>query len=110
MALGVERLDDIKDEIEQLFKQLAGPKNSLLDKLKMLPQLGRVASWMPKTSNRRGECQEVIYQGDAADLDMLPVLKCWIHDGGSVYNPARHTHQRPTHRLAQCRHVPYASF
>ena len=92
MALGVERLDDIKDEIEQLFKQLAGPKNSLLDKLKMLPQLGRVASWMPKTSNRRGECQEVIYQADAAKLDMLPVLKCWIHDGGPFITlPAIHT-------------------
>ena len=92
MALGVENLDDIKNEIETLFKDLAGPKEGLLDKLKMLPQLGRVASWMPKLSNRRGECQAVIYQGELADLSTLPVLTCWIHDGGPfVTLPIIHT-------------------
>src|SRR5687767_10624815 len=48
LALGVNHLDDIAKEIEGLFKMLASPKESILDKLKMLPQLGRFASWMPK--------------------------------------------------------------
>src|SRR5687767_3446604 len=48
LALGVNHLDDIAKEIESLFKMLASPKESIIDKLKMLPQLGRFASWMPK--------------------------------------------------------------
>src|SRR6187399_378441 len=48
MALGVEKLDDIARNIEGLIKSLASPKNSLLEKLKVLPQLGEIASWMPK--------------------------------------------------------------
>ncbi len=44
MALGVQKLDDIAAEIETLFKMLAAPKESILDKLKMLPKL---ASLLP---------------------------------------------------------------
>src|SRR4051812_41300328 len=58
MALGVKKLDDIAAQIEGLFKTLTGPKNSFLDKLKMLPQLGEISSWMPKTVSGRGACQE----------------------------------------------------
>src|SRR5688572_28983587 len=47
MALGVEKLDDVASEIEGLFKSLTGPKHSFMDKLKMLPQLNDIASWMP---------------------------------------------------------------
>src|SRR5579872_4068681 len=47
MALGVESLDDTTREIESLFKLLSGPKESFLDKLKLLPKLGQFASWMP---------------------------------------------------------------
>src|SRR6187401_1007021 len=47
-ALGVEHLDEIANQIEQLFKTLTGPKNSFMEKLKLLPQLGAIASWMPK--------------------------------------------------------------
>ena len=36
MALGVSQLDDIAKEIEDLFKLLASPKESILDKLKLL--------------------------------------------------------------------------
>ncbi|MBL7787750.1 MAG: menaquinone biosynthesis decarboxylase [Chitinophagales bacterium] len=92
LALGVKHLDDIKNEIEALFKDLAGPKNSLLDKLMLLPKLGKVGSWMPKLRSGRGECQEIIYQGEAANLEMLPILKCWVHDGGRFITlPAIHT-------------------
>ena len=39
MALGVTRLDEIGDNINQLLQNLLGPKESFLDKLKMLPSL-----------------------------------------------------------------------
>ena len=80
MALGVKKLDDIAHEIEQLFKTFTSPKNSFIDKLKLLPQLGEVASWMPKVISGRGACQEVIMK--EPDVTRLPVLKCWPEDGG----------------------------
>ena len=39
LALGVQHLDDVAKEIENLFKLLSAPKEGLLDKLKMLPKL-----------------------------------------------------------------------
>jgi 4-hydroxy-3-polyprenylbenzoate decarboxylase len=54
MALRVNHLDDIAAEIEGLFKMLMKPKDNILDKLKLLPQLGAMASWMPKISKARG--------------------------------------------------------
>lgn len=80
MALGVERLDEVAEEIESLFKTITGPKNSFFDKLKMLPQLGEIASWMPKEISGRGACQEVVME--KPDLTRIPVLKCWPEDGG----------------------------
>jgi 4-hydroxy-3-polyprenylbenzoate decarboxylase len=80
MALGVNRLDDIAHEIEGLFKTFTSPKNSFLDKLKLLPQLGEVASWMPKVISGRGACQEVVMKDP--DITKFPVLKCWPEDGG----------------------------
>ncbi len=92
MALGVEKLDDIAHEIEHLFKKLSAPKNNFLDKLKMIPQLGEIASWMPKVVQGKGACQEVIMTASptlsngtgsgSPDVTKLPVLKCWPEDGG----------------------------
>ena len=80
MALGVEKLDDIAAGIEKLFKDLTGPKQSIFDKLKMLPQLSDIASWMPKEISGRGACQEVVMKDP--DITKFPVLKCWPEDGG----------------------------
>lgn len=80
MALGVNKLDDVAHQIEDLFKNLTSPKNSFIDKLKMLPQLGEIASWMPKVISGRGECQQVIMSNP--DITKFPVLKCWPEDGG----------------------------
>lgn len=85
MALGVQRLDDIAKDIEQLFKTLTSPKNNFLEKLKLLPQLGEIASWMPKTMNGKGECQQVVMKPpfkDGEGILRFPVLKCWPEDGG----------------------------
>lgn len=90
MALGVNHLDDVAREIEELFKMLASPKEGILDKLKMLPKLGQFASWMPKVKSGRGECQEVIMENP--DITKLPVITCWPKDGGPfVTLPVIHT-------------------
>ena len=90
IALGVNDLDDVTKDIENLFKMLTGPKNGLMEKLSMLPQLGKFASWMPRVISGRGACQEVVMSNP--DLGKLPVLKCWPQDGGPFITlPAIHT-------------------
>ncbi|MFI5171999.1 MAG: menaquinone biosynthesis decarboxylase [Chitinophagales bacterium] len=90
IALGVGNLDDIGKDIESLFNKFSSPKNSLMEKVMMLPQLGKVASWMPKTIKGKGECQQIIM--DDPDITKLPVMKCWPADGGKFITlPVIHT-------------------
>lgn len=90
MALGVAELDDVSKEIENIFKLLAGPKEGILDKLKLLPKLGEISSWMPKVIGGKGECQQVIM--NEPDITKFPVMKCWPEDGGPfVTLPIIHT-------------------
>ncbi|MBA3828142.1 MAG: menaquinone biosynthesis decarboxylase [Taibaiella sp.] len=90
MALGVEKLDDVAKNIEELFSKLSSPKHTILDKLSMLPQLSKFASWMPKVVSGKGACQEVVMS--TPDLGALPILKCWPKDGGRFITlPAIHT-------------------
>ena len=80
LALGQSSLDQTGTELEELFKQLAGPAGNLLDKLRLLPLLSKIASWMPKHKSGKGKCQEVVMEHP--DLSKLPVLTCWPADGG----------------------------
>ena len=81
LTLGCKNPDQIGREIEMLFKNLAEPKSGIWDKLKTLPLISRMASWMPKIVSGRGECQDVIM--DQPDLSKIPILKCWPADGGN---------------------------
>jgi 4-hydroxy-3-polyprenylbenzoate decarboxylase len=90
LALGVENLDDFSTEIQGLMQLLTSKKETFFDKLKLLPQLGKIAKWMPKTVSGKGKCQENIYLNP--DLTILPILKCWPADGGRfVTLPMVHT-------------------
>ncbi len=90
LALGVKDLDDIALEIEKLLKEFSSPKNNLLDKLKMLPKLSQMSSWMPKQTNISAVCQEVILR--EPDIETLPILQCWPFDGGKFITlPLVHT-------------------
>ena len=104
LALGVNHLDDTAKEIETLFRLLASPKESIVDKLKLLPKLGQFASWMPKVKNGKGECQEVIMK--EPDITKLPVITCWPKDGGPfVTLPIIHTKDPNTHSQIGRAHV-----
>lgn len=90
LSLGVNSLDDIGRRIDDLLKQVAGPHEGFLNKLSVLPKLSEIASWMPKISSGRGECQQVVME--KPDLTKLPVLTCWPHDGGPFITfPMVHT-------------------
>ena len=80
LALGVDHLDAIADRISALLN-LKAPEG-LLDKLKMLPQLGELSSAFPKTvTSKNAPCKEMIRR-DHFDLNYFPILKCWPHDAG----------------------------
>ncbi len=80
LALGVDRLDEIAERIVGLMEVKA--PEGLLDKLKMLPQLGALTSAFPKTvSAKDARCKEMIRR-DKFDLNYFPILKCWPLDGG----------------------------
>jgi len=80
LSLGVENLNDVGEGIEELFKGLTSPKKTFFDKLKTLPLLQRVSSWMPRSVSGKGACQDIIITNP--DLSILPILQCWPADGG----------------------------
>ncbi len=79
-ALGVESVEEVASELETLVK--TQPPQSLMDKIRMLPTLARVASFAPKKVSS-GACQEVVLTGDDVDLTKIPILKCWPGDANS---------------------------
>jgi 4-hydroxy-3-polyprenylbenzoate decarboxylase len=77
LALGVNTLDDLSREIEELTTP-AMPKG-FMDALKMLPLVNRLSDLMPKTV-KDAPCQEIVNRNGG--LDELPILKTWPGDGG----------------------------
>lgn len=81
MALGVEKLDDIGNDIEE-FIDMANYLG-IMKKLKSIPRLTRMVSLFPIKFPTKGACQEIIE--DEPDLFTLPVLKCWPKDAGRFF-------------------------
>ncbi len=78
LALGCESIEALARKVEQLVKPEM--PTTLMEKMKKLPELARLASVPPKVV-RSGACQEVV-RTDDADLFELPVIQCWPEDGG----------------------------
>jgi len=78
MALGVDKLDDIGNDIEEFID--ISNYLGLMKKFQALPKLARMASVFSLKLPTKGSCQEVIE--NEPDLDTLPILKCWPGDGG----------------------------
>jgi 4-hydroxy-3-polyprenylbenzoate decarboxylase len=90
MAVGVDNVEQIAERIHALMN--LKPPSGMLDKLKMLPQLGALTSAFPKTvSAKDAPCKQVILK-DNFDLNAFPILKCWPNDGGRFITlPCVHT-------------------
>lgn len=80
LALGVQQLDEIGARISKML-ELQDLTGSLLDKMKFLPRLAEMGSWVPRMV-RKAPCQEVILRDEDATLNIFPILKCWPGDGG----------------------------
>lgn len=81
IALGVDNLDDIGDDIAKYLN--LDNYLSIRGLFKSIPRLFRLLHVFPHKSMRRGICQQVIEKD--VDLFSLPVLKCWPQDAGRFF-------------------------
>lgn len=77
-ALGVEKLEDVEQDIAELINMQNYLKIPRL--IKSVPNLMRLLAVLPWKLPVKGACQEVIEHNP--DLSKIPVLKCWPDDGG----------------------------
>ena len=80
-ALGVERLDDLVEQVNRLLGLLQGPPKGVTEKVRTLGQMVKMASFQPKTV-KSAPCQEVVIGENDLDLNKYPILKCWPLDAG----------------------------
>src|SRR5205823_13942527 len=97
-ALGTDNLNALADRVQQLVKPEI--PTTLLDKMKRLPDLMKMASYPPK-SVRSGICQQIVIEGDKADLTRLPLLQCWPLDGNLNSEQIATHAQPPRHAAAE---------
>jgi 4-hydroxy-3-polyprenylbenzoate decarboxylase len=77
-AFGSANLSELADRLQALVKPEM--PTTLIEKMKKLPDLLKMASFPPKTV-RSGICQEIVLEGEKADLNRLPIIQCWPLDG-----------------------------
>jgi 4-hydroxy-3-polyprenylbenzoate decarboxylase len=79
-AMGQEDLAALR-ELGKLLAELKQPEppKGLKDAFEKLPTLKKVLN-MPVKLVKKGQCQEVIIEGDAVDLSTLPIQTCWPGD------------------------------
>lgn len=77
LALGVEDLDEIGEQIGELIN--LSNYSGWLNSIKQVPKLSRMAAVFP-IKVTKAACQEVVNHDP--DLNRLPILTCWPKDGG----------------------------
>ena len=78
MALGVEKLDDIADEIREILKLPYISLQNKMNLVSLIPMAKRAINF-PKYV-KSAPCQEVVEEHPS--LDKIPILTCWPKDGG----------------------------
>ena len=80
-ALGVDDVQEIADRVTKILKIPQNPPGGIMDKINTLGDLAGIAKSQPKLV-KSAPCQEVIMIGEDANLNELPILKCWPQDAG----------------------------
>lgn len=80
MAMGCTEggFESLAQKVAKLVKP--EPPTGLIEKLKKIPELAKIASFPPKVV-KSGICQQVVKTGQDIDLFELPIIKCWPDDG-----------------------------
>lgn len=90
LAFGRDNPYETGSELESLFASVAGNSGTFLGKMSSIPNLVKLSSVLPEKIRGKGPCQEIISHNP--DLGIMPVLKCWPHDGGMFITlPMVHT-------------------
>jgi 4-hydroxy-3-polyprenylbenzoate decarboxylase len=79
-ALNLNSYDEPGERINALMSKLMSAGGNFSSKLALLPELNTASSWMPRKSNKKAPCQDVIIKDP--DLSIFPIIKCWPFDGG----------------------------
>ena len=79
IAFGVEKIDDVADELREIMKLPYISLQHKMDLVSIIP-MARKAINFPKYV-KHAPCQEVVIT-DNPSLDELPILQCWPQDGG----------------------------
>lgn len=80
MGMGRKQVQDLR-EVGKLLAYLKEPEppRGFKDAIDKLPVFKQVLN-MPAKRLRRAPCQDIVWQGDAVDLDKVPVMSCWPDD------------------------------
>lgn len=78
LALGCEDFEELAARVQTMIKPEI--PTTLMDKVKKLPELAKMAGFGPKVI-KTGICQQVV-RTDEADVTRLPVIQCWPEDAG----------------------------
>ena len=84
MAMGQKDLAALR-KLGKLLAELKQPEppKGLKDAIEKLPVLKQVLN-MPVKTVKKGQCQEVVIEGDAVDLSKLPIQTCWPKDAAPL--------------------------
>ncbi len=72
-------------ELGKILAELKQPEppKGLKDAFEKLPKLKKVLN-MPVKTVKKGQCQEVVIEGDDVDLNKLPIQTCWPGDANPL--------------------------
>jgi 4-hydroxy-3-polyprenylbenzoate decarboxylase len=94
LSLGVDSFKEIAERIKEVIEPEI--PSGLVEKLKMLPKLKRLADFVPKVV-KDGPVKEVVLHEKEVDLSELPVVTTWPGDGGPFITlPLVFTHDPET--------------
>ncbi len=80
-VLRANNYKEITNEIEDLSNLFLNEiKSGFFKKMKLLPNLIKMASYLPVKTSKKAPCQQRIIKD--VNLNTLPILKTWPHDGG----------------------------
>jgi len=79
LALGVEKLDDVADELRELLKLPYLTMKNKMSVVSLIPKLKNAVNFPKYVKN--APCQEVV-ETEHPNLDEIPILQCWPQDGG----------------------------
>ncbi len=74
------KIESVADEITKLLHMK--PPAGFMEKISMAKELFSLKEIFPKRLKTKGECQQVVFEGDDINLYDLPVLTTWEEDGG----------------------------